>query len=514
MKAPNLARRCVGDAIRGGSATIISVLVMLTMSMFASGRSMVAHGQTPNLVLIIADDLGYGETGMMGETTIATPGIDALAASGVRCTNAYVTSSYCSPSRAGLFSGRYQASFGYDQNPTGERNFWPGAGLPEHVETFVTRLNDHGYATSMFGKWHLGATPQQHPMKKGFDTFFGFLHEGHYYVNEEGRDRVWTMIRDRSMAPGTRSIDGTWVRGNYAPIDEPQYDADNPIIDGTAVASVDAYLTDEITRRAVERIIGHGRDEQPFAMVVSYSAVHSPMQALTDDVPNSDDDLHRRIFAGMLTALDRGVSDIRSAIDDGGMSERTLIVFISDNGGPTGELTSKNDPLRGEKGSLYEGGIRVPMVWSMPTVLPSAAVESNVISSLDIAPTLLMLAGIGVPGDYDGIDVAPWLGQASKIAPDSAVSGGSSADPTERDRTLHWRMPRGKAAMRRGRWKLVRPGRAAAFELYDLHADVGETTDLATNQPDVHQSMVDDWERWNDRLPPIQPLVRPVEASR
>ena len=441
----------------------------------------------PNVVVIVADDLGYGETGMMGNREIPTPAIDALAASGIRCTSGYVTSSYCSPSRAGLMTGRYQSRFGYDMNPTGDRNLHPDAGLPETETTFVHRLADAGYATGLMGKWHLGSVAGKRPRDRGFREFFGFLHEGHFYVPGPPYRGVLTMIRDRSLAPGERVRDGDLIRGNYAPIGEPAYDANNPILRDEREVTPAAYLTDAITDEAVDFVGRHA--EEAFCLVVSYNAVHSPMQARLDDLESLQRirDDQRRIFAGMLVALDRGVGRITEALRGHGLQRQTLVVFFSDNGGPTAELTSSNAPLRDGKGSVYEGGLRVPMVWSMPGTLPARRVEDRPVLSLDIAATALDLAGLPRPPEMDGRSLIGWADAATR-------------SPLHAE--IYWRMPRGRAAFRLGNWKIVRPGREAPIELYHLAGDPAETRDLAAEYPEKLREVVNRWRAMDATMPP------------
>ena len=285
-----------------------------------SGTPVNASDKRPNIVVIIADDLGYGETGMMGNGEIPTPHIDALAAAGIRCTAGYVTASYCSASRAGLFVGRYQSRFGYDMNPTGKRNLYPEAGLPTTETTFVKRLSKAGYATGLGGKWHLGTSEAKHPLRRGFDQFYGFLHEGHYYVPGPPYKHVLTMIRDSTLEKGKRERDKNVIRGNYARMSEPKYDADNPILRGEEEIVEADYLTDAITDEAVDFIQQHAG--KPFCLVVSYNAVHSPMQAKIDDLEplRRIKDAQRRIFAGMLTALDRGVGRVQDALNEKGLT--------------------------------------------------------------------------------------------------------------------------------------------------------------------------------------------------
>lgn len=474
-------------------------LVGLNWLLISRGSVVVAQsnaGQSSrsNVVVIIADDLGYGETGMMGNAEIPTPAIDQLAADGLRCTAGYVTASYCSPSRAGMMTGRYQSRFGYDINPTGQRNLLPQAGLPEDQTTFAKQMQEAGYATGLVGKWHLGAAESKHPTSRGFDTFYGFLHEGHFYVPGPPYENVLTMIRDTSLAKGSRQRDGDVIRGNYARINEPPYDADNPMLRGTEEIVENDYLTDAITDQAVEFINQHAED--PFLLVVSYNAVHSPMQARQDDLESlrriRDD--QRRIFAGMLVALDRGVGRVREAIVDHSLARRTLIVFISDNGGPTEELTSSNAPLRGGKGSLYEGGIRVPMVWAMPGRLPAGRVEDRPVLSLDIAATALDLAGLPADEKADGRSLFDWIDDPRRDDPHSQ---------------LFWRMPRGKIAMRSGNWKIVRPARSEPIELYHLASDPGETRNLADDQPDKLGELINRWRAMNTNM--AEPIELPPQ---
>ena len=189
---------------------------------------------TPNIVLLFADDLGYGELGCQGNPQIPTPNIDQIASNGVRFTSGYVTASYCSASRAGLMTGRYQARFGYDDNPTGARNELPNAGLPTSENTLADVLRDQkGYATALVGKWHLGGTAPFHPLRRGFDEFFGFTHEGHYFVPSPYRG-VTTMLRRETLPGGNRgrwtSSDGKLILGTHLNTNEPDYDANNPIL--------------------------------------------------------------------------------------------------------------------------------------------------------------------------------------------------------------------------------------------------------------------------------------------
>ena len=468
------------------SRVFVSGSGLLFVALLAS--SLVAAEDRPNVIVIVADDLGYGETGMMGNREIPTPNIDALAARGVRCTSGYVTASYCSPSRAGILTGRYQSRFGYDANPTGKRNLLPTSGLPDSEQTFVQTLRDAGYHTGLVGKWHLGGVPSKHPLKRGFDSFYGFLHEGHYYVPGPPHNGVYTMLRDTSLEKGKRVRDGNVVRGNYARINEPPYDLDNPMFRGTKEIEEPRYLTDAIAEEAVAYI--DQRQAAPFCLMVCFNAVHSPMQASESDVETMRriEDIQRRIFAGMVVALDRAIGKITDAVDEANLRRKTLIVFVSDNGGPTAELTSSNAPLRGGKGTLYEGGIRVPMIWSMPGTLPEGRTEDRIVTSLDIAATALDLANLDPNPQADGKSVLPWLDDPIAVGHDE----------------VFWRMPGGRAAFRKGNWKVVRPKRGDRFELYHLESDLGEERDLSGQQRDRLRELTNRWQALNATMPPLK----------
>ena len=444
------------------------------------------EGRRPNIVLIVADDLGYGETGAQGNDQNPTPHIDALATRGLRCTSAYVTASFCAPSRAGLLTGRYQTRFGCESNPVGAKNDEPGIGLPPAEWTLAERLRGAGYATALVGKWHLGGTAPYHPQRQGFDEFFGFLHEGHFYVPPPYRG-VMSHLRRRTLPTGARegkwtSPGGDLILATGSPFDEPPYDANNPILRSSQPVAEETYLTDAFTREAVDFV--KRSHDRPFFLLVAYSAVHSPMQARRDDLDECRgiDDPQRQIFAGMLRALDRGVGAIQAAVAEAGLERETLFVFLSDHGGPTQELTSSNGPLRGGKGDLYEGGVRVPCLLRWDGQLPAGGTYAKVVSSLDLVPTALAAAKVsGAEGPVlDGVDLLPYL------------RGERNESPHE---TLYWRM-KPKAALRHGDWKLVRPAvaKSAAWELYDLQRDLGERRNLAAEQPEVVADLVRRWE--------------------
>ena len=458
--------------------------------------SLTAHARRPNIIVLLADDLGYGELGCYGGKDIPTPHIDSLAKQGVRLTDGYVTAPFCAASRAGLITGRYQTRFGFEFNPIGAKNEDPAIGLPVDERTIADDLRDAGYATSLVGKWHLGGTAKYHPQRRGFDEFYGFMHEGHYFVPPPWKGTT-TWLRRRTLPDGKKgrwtSEDGRIIWSTHMGYHEPDYDANNPILRNSQPIDEQAHLTDAITREAVSFIDRHRG--QPFFLFVSYNAVHSPMQGADTYMQKFKhiDDIHRRIFAAMLAHLDDSVGEILSRVREHKLEENTLIVFLSDNGGPTRELTSSNAPLRGEKGWLYEGGIRIPYIVQWKGKLPAGKTYSQPVTSLDLAATFRAAAKASPNRrqKFDGVDLLPYL------------SGQNNTPPHE---NLFWRVGDRKA-LRHGDWKIVRHGRGANagnWELYNLADDIDESEDLAKRDDDRLKTLITKWEALNAEM--VEPL--------
>jgi len=436
------------------------LLAAAAVALFGCAGPERGAARRPNLVLIVSDDQGYAEMGCQGGE-VPTPHLDRLAASGIRFTAGYVTAPFCSPSRAALLTGRYQQRFGHEMNPVEKTNDRPEVGLPTSEKTIADHLRAAGYATGMVGKWHLGAHPPYHPLRRGFQEFFGFLREGHFYG---AGDQVVSHLRPR----------------------EPEYDRLNPILRGEREVEEKEYLTTALGREATAFIDRHARD--PFFLYLPFNAPHSPMQAAAPDHARfaSISDPHRRVFAAMVASMDAAVGAVLDTLRKHGLERDTLVIFLSDNGGPTKELTSRNDPFSGGKGQMLEGGIRVPFLMSWPGTLPAGVVERRPVSALDVVPTALAASSSPTAPGLDGVDLLPFLAGGRKESPHPA---------------LFWRMG-GQLAIRSDRWKLVRLKSAEPFRLYDLEQDEKESKDLAAIEPDRARDLEKRLLEWNGELAP------------
>lgn len=489
------SKHILGHAIMK-SLTATTVVAITTATVFQSTEAFAADVAQPNIVILLADDLGYGELSCQGNPEIPTPNIDSIAANGVRFTSAYVAGPNCSPSRAGLLTGRTPTRFGYEFNPIGAVNEQSGIGLPSSEITIAETLQNGGYTTGLIGKWHQGGTADYHPFRHGFDEFFGFLHEGHYFVPPP-YNGVTTMLRRKTLPGG---LTGRWegkkglIYTDHMNGNEPDYDADNPIVRGGQPVVETEYLTDAFTREAVEFIDRH--DDKPFLLQLSYNAVHSPLQGADRFMKTFAhiDNIHRRIFAAMLANMDDSVGQVLQQLRTSGLEEKTIVFFLSDNGGPTRELTSSNLPLRGSKGQMYEGALRVPFLMQWKTVVPAGQVYDKTVSSFDIYATAAAnSAAVFAPKRVEGVDLIPFV---------------TGKDPGTPHETLFWRQG-GRTAIRHGDWKLVRMGNRKAvskakWELYNLNNDIAETTDLADANPERLALMIKQWEQWNAQM--IEPM--------
>ncbi len=475
------------------------ILILGILVTNGQGNILHAAPPLPNIVILLADDLGYGELGCQGNKEIPTPHIDSIASNGIRFTDGYVTAAYCSASRAGLMTGRYQTRFGHEFNPTGAYNEDLGAGLPLSEITLAQHLHRVGYRTGLIGKWHLGGTAKYHPLRRGFDEFFGFMHEGHFFVPPPYRG-VTTWLRRRSLPNNQRgrwtSPDQKLIYSTHLGRDEPAYDADNPIYRGGQPVAESTYLTDAFTREAIDFIDRNAA--QPFFLCLAYNAVHSPLQGADRYMDRFQhiEDIQRRIFAAMLSNLDDSVGQVLGQLSKSGVAEQTLVFFLSDNGGPTRELTSSNLPLRGGKGDVFEGGIRVPFLCQWKGTLPAGKTYRKPVISLDILATAMAASQGPAPAmrKIDGVNLLPYL------------RGENGNRPHQE---LYWRLQQ-KTALRSGDWKLVRNprrGQDAAWQLYHLAEDLGESSNLATTRPDKLEQLQAAWKAWDDQM--VEPVWSP-----
>lgn len=400
----------------------------------------------PNVLLIVADDLGWADVPGFGNEPLEAPALSRLAAEGVTYRSAYTVASVCSPARAALLTGRYPQRFGHENN-TGdlERQRQDGIGLPVGVPTLAEALRARGYATGLVGKWHLGANDPFHPLERGFDEFFGFLGGGHDYF-------VWDDAERGAILRGREVVEGQ------------------------------EYLTDAFAREAAAFLARHA--EHPFFLVLAPNAVHPPLQAPEALFPPEDETLDetRRAYRATFAGLDRALGRVLDELDRLALADRTLVVFLSDNGGAE-ESGARNGPFREGKRSLYEGGLRIPLVVRFPGGARAGESVVEAVSALDVSATILAAAGARLREDLD---------------PD----GTDLAGPIEGTRALFWRRGR-SGAVREGRWKLV-TRRKLAPELYDLAADPGESNDLAEANPAVVERLATRYAAWEAEL--VEPL--------
>jgi arylsulfatase A-like enzyme len=424
-------------------------LISISFTVFAQNKD-----QKPNFILIVADDLGFADLSLNGSKQIPTPNIDRLAEEGINFIQGYVSAPVCSPSRAGLLTGRNQVHFGHDNNMGGSQpGFDPQyLGLPHSETTIANRLKKLGYFNGLIGKWHLGDEPQFHPLKRGFDEFWGYTGGGHDYFTSEPNGK-----------------------GYKSPI-ECNYKTPQPI----------TYITDDKGDECVDFIKRH--KNEPFFLFASFNAPHAPMHATEADLElfNHIKNEKRRKYCAMVYRLDVNIGRIMETVEKEGLAENTLIVFISDNGGPVDSNASINAPLNGQKGILLEGGIRVPFIMNWKGKLAFGKTYENPVISLDFAATFFELAGGEVTDDvkFDGVNLMPFLTNIINGVP---------------HKSMNWRFTI-SAAIRDGNWKLVRlPERFPM--LYDLSKDISEQNNVAFENLERTKSMLKKLGDWDVSQP-------------
>ena len=443
------------------------------------GSLVAAPASRPNIVLILADDLGYGDLGSYGGKMVSTPHLDRLAQEGVRFTDAYVTSPSCAPSRLSLMSGAYPQRFGMTWNDDRSAHK-----LPDTQRLLPELLRSAGYTTALVGKWNI-----VRPAVAVFDEVMDLIEwESDYLPQPDGR------------YIGSGATSGVGVRSSKTQGWGSERDGDE-------------YLTDRMARHAAEFVGRQSAATKPFFLYVGFNAVHSPWQGRKTDqarfahLPNEV----LQLYASMVVALDDGVGRILGALREHGLEENTLVIFLSDNGpakgGPHIEgwkpdwpaqiVVGSAAPLRGAKTDLYEGGIREPLIARWPARLGAGKVFRAPVIANDVLPTLCAVAGAAVPAStvVDGVDLMPFLrGERTGVPHD----------------TLYWKI-KSSVALRRNEWKLVRLAPEWKPQLYQLSDDIGETRDLAEARPEIVEQLQTVWETWNRPLPPP---ARPTPARK
>lgn len=420
-----------------------------------------SHSKTsrPNVIFILADDMGWGDLSCYGRPDYRTPNIDLLASQGTKFSDAYSAAALCTPTRCGFITGRYPArlKIGLTEPLATTNNL---VGLDPGHPTIASLLKKSGYNTALIGKWHLGFRPEWGPNAHGFDEFFGILAgAGDYFLHKNG-------------------LGQPDLYENLTPVQR------------------NGYLTDLLTERAVNYITR--RRTSPFFLSLHYTAPHWPWQGpkggesvafsanpngpLTMGVGGS-----LKLYAEMMQSLDQGVGRVMKALKSAGLDRNTLVIFTSDNGG---ERFSYQWPFSGQKGELLEGGIRVPAIVRWPGVVPANRMTSQMAITMDWTATILAVAETGPADGYplDGEDLLPLIKGASAV----------------HDRTFFWRLST-QDAVREGKWKYFRGG--TVTRLFDLSSDEREQADFSKKYPDIMHRLSDDFDKWNEQMLP-RPAAR------
>ena len=432
----------------------------------------------PNIIVIMADDLGYADLGSYGCKDIPTPHLDKLAKEGVRFTSGYVTWPMCGPSRAGFLTGKNQSTFGYYQNVSAP--FDPDQGLPK-METIASLLKKQGYVTGGVGKWHMGTTNDQHPNSMGFDDWFGFLGGGLMYFH----------------------LDHPSYKGKFTPIKRPLHmkylQHTMPVIHNRKPVEWKQYLTRELTDAGIAFL--EKNKSKNFFLFMSYNAPHLDLEAPEETIAKFPENKMtkipgvlprtRSIYGAMVYEMDQGIGKLLAKVDELGLAENTVVWFLSDNGGM--KKTSDNRPLKGAKGAGtgYEGGIRVPMFVRWPGGISAGAVLGEAITSLDIGATSIAMAGGDpVKAGLHGKDIRPYMTGKSKEAPHDV---------------LYWHTAKSnipEGVIREGDFKLIL--KKNKVEFYNLKDDLGEKNNLAKSYPEKVKSMKERWLEWHkNNKPPL-----------
>lgn len=439
---------------------------LIICSSFSVGAQSNKKANTrPNILVILCDDLGYSDVGFNGSKDIKTPELDKLANAGTKFSSAYVSHPFCGPSRTSLMTGRYAHKIGAQFNlPPNSETIGKGIDVQE---TFISKvLQESGYYTGIMGKWHLGANKGFRPNERGFDEFYGFLGGGHSYFPEKYR-----AAYQRQKQNGRKVI----------------WDYFHPLeYNGTQVKETE-YITDALSREAVNFIEKASKKEDPFFLYLSYNAPHTPLEAKEEDLKLFDHikDTKRRTYAAMVYAVDRGVKKVVEKLKSTNQFENTLIVFFSDNGGKL-SAGATNNPLKEGKGSVYEGGYRVPMFFHWPNVVPKGETYDFPVSALDFYPTFAGLGNANIPKEkqLDGKDI--W----------SDFLKGKNAYKKSNVFVMRHRNGFSDVSVRKDQWKAVKIYQQT-WKLFNIEEDKAEKNDLSNNYSEILKELVKDAEEWS-----------------
>lgn len=429
-------------------------LTGLALAAGSAAQARTDTGKQPNILYILADDMGYADLSCFGAQGYTTPVLDGLAAQGLKLRHAYANAPICSPTRTALITGRYQGRFraGLNEPNVG---FTPGMELPKGTPTVASMLRDAGYRTAFVGKWHVCKVPEFSPLHYGYDSFYGIDGGAADYFIHRG-------IR------------------NGQPIEGDLHDGDKEV-------HRDGYLTDILADEAIKQIKAGG--DRPLFMSLHFNAPHWPWEGPEDgDHAREIKDMRDpsggslETYAKMMRSMDANIGRVLAALDAAGMADNTMVVFMSDNGG---ERYSNTWPLTGYKGELLEGGIRVPMIVRWPGRIAAGGVSDQVVISMDTVPTFLAAARAAPPLATDGVNLLPqWTGQAPAIT-----------------RTLFWRMKASdQAAVREGNWKYLRLG--GKEHLFDVARDPRERAEQKDVHPEIMAALKAKWVAWNATMLP------------
>ncbi|MEY4489145.1 MAG: hypothetical protein RIQ79_1653 [Verrucomicrobiota bacterium] len=433
-----------------------------------------AERKAPNVIVILADEIGYGDVGFNGGNSIPTPNLNRIAAGGVVCTSGYVAHPNGSANRAGLLTGRYPGRFGYERS-VAWRPQDPTAGLPVTEKTLAEALHPLGYQSGLIGKWQLGANDVFHPLNRGFDEFYGYLGGGHRSFPEEFTVQYTHEAR---IEPDSYR---TWMLRGMQPVRSQR------------------YLTEDLSLEALDFVRRQG--EKPFFLYLSYNAPRAPLQAPEKELAafSNIKDEKRRAYAAMITVMDRGIGQLLDLLDSQELADNTILFFLSSTGGDTAVTGAYNGSVKGIRGEPFEGGLRVPFAVRWPGKLPGGTVYRQSVSMLDIFATVA--AASKIPADparpLDGVDLVPFL------------SGDNNGAPHER---LYQRVfDSSTYVVRQGNYKLIKTKKAPGIFLYNLANDPMERTNIAAENDDRIKTMLENLDAWNATL--IAPTVPGVDMK-